>query len=334
VVIEGSEAHCKFVLLRLQVARETCSIRLSPPSGDFNDGGTGIALVPVARGRGARFRCPLLRPSIILNVLSHARQRLARQVANLLDGPMTFLAFVWQILLVIDLTRGMSRWETIASNTIWIIFIVHFVLELTIAPSKWDYLRANWLTVLALLLPALRVLRIFRAFRVLRAARTVRSAGLLRIVTSLNRRAGALWRGLRRRGFLYVVALTGIVIFAGAAGVFNFENPVALAEDGRSGPGITSYGEAVWWTAMMITTMGPDYFPKSSEGRLLAWALAVYAFAVFGYITAAIASYFIGADQKAPTAKYERGLRDEIAALRQRVDDLIAALDTRRPATE
>jgi voltage-gated potassium channel len=268
--------------------------------------------------------------------LEQARGRLARQVAALLDGPMTFLAFVWLILLVLDLTHGLNRWETLASNTIWVVFIVHFGLELVIAPDKWAYLRQNWLTALALLLPALRVLRVFRAFRVLRAAKAVRSTGLVRIVTSLNRGAGALRRGLRRRGFRYVVALTVIVTFAGAAGIFNFENPSALQEEGWSGPGISSYGEAIWWTAMMMTTMGSDYFPKTSEGRLLAWALAVYAFAVFGYITATLASYFIGADKKtppAPAAEHD-GLRAEVAALRERVEELLAHLGHPRPATE
>jgi voltage-gated potassium channel len=264
--------------------------------------------------------------------LSHARGKLVRQHAATLDGPMTFLAFVWLILLVLDLTRGLNRWETIASNTIWVIFIVHFVLELLIAPNKWTYLKQNWITAIALVLPALRVLRIFRAFRILRATRAVHSTGLLRLVTSLNRGASALHRGLRRRGFGYVAALTVIVTFAGAAGVFNFENPSALRDDGKTGPGINSYGEAVWWTAMMMTTMGSDYFPKTSEGRMLAWALAFYAFVVFGYITATIASYFIDTGKK-PPAEPDR-LRAEVAALRERVEELLAAMRPTRPATE
>jgi voltage-gated potassium channel len=250
--------------------------------------------------------------------MEDARSRLVREIAALLDGPMTVLAFIWLVLLILDLTRGLSHWETIASNTIWVIFIVHFLLELAIAPRKWKYLRSNWLTAVALLLPALRVLRIFRAFRVLRAARAVRSAGLLRILTSLNRGAGALRRGLKRRGVGYVVALTAIVTFAGAAGIFSFENPTSLEQEGAEGTGIRSYGEGVWWTAMMITTMGSDYFPKTSEGRLLGWAIAVYAFAIFGYITATIASYFIGTDQTARSLPAEMAdLRAEIAALRQ-----------------
>lgn len=245
--------------------------------------------------------------------LRQARDRLVRQVAALLDGPMTFLAFVWLVLLVIDLTGGLSAWQSVLSNAIWVVFVVHFACEFLIAPAKGAYLRRNWLTAVALLLPALRVLRVFRAFRVLRAARAVRGAGLVRLITSLNRGAAALRRALRRRGVGYVIALTATVTFAGAAGMYRFENPAALREDGAGGGGLASYGEAVWWTAMTITTMGSDYFPKTTEGRVLGWALAVYAFAVFGYITATIASYFIGPRPAAPELD---ALRAEVAALR------------------
>ena len=51
-------------------------------------------------------------------------------------------------------------------------------------------------------------------------------------------------------------------------------------------PGLRSYWDAVWWTAMIMTTIGSDYWPKTTEGRLLALLLSVYAFSIFGYITA------------------------------------------------
>ncbi len=42
--------------------------------------------------------------------------------------------------------------------------------------------------------------------------------------------------------------------------------------------------------------MGSDYWPRTPEGRILCLLLALYAFAVFGYVTATLASYFIGRD--------------------------------------
>jgi voltage-gated potassium channel len=267
--------------------------------------------------------------------LSAERERLLRQVATALDRPMTVLAFVWLGLLVVDLTRGLTGWLAALNNLIWGVFVLHFAVEFLIAPRKGRYLRRNWLTAVALVLPALRVLRVFRAFRALRAARAVRGTGLVRVLTSLNRGMAAARKALRRRGFGYVVLVTALVTFAGAAGMFAFENPTALREQGYGevadrGGGLASYGEAVWWTAMTMTTMGADYFPKTPEGRLFGWLLAVYAFAVFGYITATLASFFIGRERQSAAPTEDSGLRAELGALRAELAALRSELRTAR----
>jgi voltage-gated potassium channel len=97
--------------------------------------------------------------------------------------------------------------------------------------------------------------------------------------------------GFRRRGLGYLVVLTVMVAATGAAGMYRFEL------DAPGGPGFSDYGTALWWTAMLLTTMGSDYWPRTAEGRLLCLFLAVYAFAVFGYVTAAIAAYLVGKDK-------------------------------------
>jgi voltage-gated potassium channel len=87
-----------------------------------------------------------------------------------------------------------------------------------------------------------------------------------------------------------------MVTITGAAGMYRFEL------DAPGGPGLADYGTALWWTAMLLTTMGSDYWPRTPEGRVLCLLLAIYAFAVFGYVTAAIAAYFVGKDQQARAA--------------------------------
>lgn len=57
-------------------------------------------------------------------------------------------------------------------------------------------------------------------------------------------------------------------------------------------------------------------------GRLLCFLLSVYAFSVFGYITAAIATYFVNRDANDEEAELAgtkdiQALRHEIAALRE-----------------
>jgi voltage-gated potassium channel len=171
---------------------------------------------------------------------------------------------------------------------IWVVFIIDFAVKLILAPDKVDYFKGNWLTAISLLLPALRIFRVFRAFRLLRLARAGRGLRLVRVVSSLNRGMKALGASLSRRGFGYVAALTLLVTFAGAAGMYAFENTAP------GGP--KNYVESLWWTAMIMTTMGSGYWPQTAEGRVLCVFLALYAFGVFGYMTAALATFFVGRD--------------------------------------
>lgn len=279
------------------------------------------------------------------------RWSLLEQINTLTDKPMIALSFVWLGLLILDFTQGLSPFMQTVSNGIWALFVLDFAIEITIAPHKLRYLKRNWLTVISLLLPALRLLRIVQVVRLLRVARAARSLRLLRVLTSLNRGLRAVGKSMGRRGISYVIALTTIVTFAGAAGMYAFESPAAICEEQASateqaaalepclgqatqaGTGLESYGEAVWWTAMTMTTMGSDYFPQTAEGRILGWLLALYAFAIFGYITATIASLFVGQDaagaQGSATGDNVAdivALRAEIAGLRAEVAELVAQL--------
>ena len=94
--------------------------------------------------------------------------------------------------------------------------------------------------------------------------------------------------------------------------------------------GMKSYGEALWWTAMVLTTMGSQYWPQTVEGRVLCVFLALYAFAVFGYVTATLATFFIGRDAendeaKLAGAKQLAALREEVIALREEIRRTTAA---------
>ena len=208
------------------------------------------------------------------------------------------LSAAWIALVVAELAIGdLPRTLDILIWVIWGLFVLEFAAGLLLAPDRMRYIRANWLTVLSLVLPALRILRLAAAFRFLRGARIIRSVGLLRVLTSVNRGLAALGRTARRRGVGYVVAATALVMVVGAAGMASFESPQALAEQGLSqATGLADYGEALWWTAYAMTTGAPTT-PVSAEGRLLGWLLSLYGLAIFGYLTAILASHFVGRDR-------------------------------------
>ena len=239
--------------------------------------------------------------------LERERLQLLEQISDAFDRPMTFLAFVWLGLVIVELVGYRGLPLDILNYAIWAIFVLHFVLEFVLAPHKGDYVRRNWLTAIALVVPALRLVRAARLATVLRATRATRGLRLLKIVSSVNRGIRALGQTLRRRGIRYVVASSILVTLLGAAGMYTFENPA-------EGGGLANYGEALWWTAMIMTTLGSDYWPRTAEGRILGWLLALFAFVVFGYITATLASFFVGQDA---LERDEALLLAEIVALRE-----------------
>ncbi len=262
--------------------------------------------------------------------LKQARWELLEEINHLTEKPMIGLSFVWLGLLILDFTLGLDPFLNGVSYTIWALFVLDFIFRFLVAPHKLDYLKNSWLTVISLLLPALRVLRVFPAMRVLLLARTARSISLIRFITSMNRGIRAVNKTMGQRGVVYVVVITLILLFAGAAGMAQFESSPALVQEGYTDvKGLNSYSEAIWWTAMMLTTMGSEYWPKTVEGRILAWLLALYAFAIFGYITANIASFFIGQNSTKSEGEEQAGSlagREELVNLRQEVSVLSSRL--------
>jgi voltage-gated potassium channel len=225
------------------------------------------------------------------------------------------LAFLWLVLMILEMTSGLPVWAETLSLVIWAAFVVEFSIRLFLAAKKGRFLRENWLTALSLLVPALRILR---PLRFLRFARGLRSIQVVRVVGSLNRSMGALGQTMGRRGFGYVAILTTLVAFGGAAGMFAFEK--AAGHEGFS-----SYPDALWWTVMILTTSGSGYWPETNEGRVLGFLLALYAFSVFGYVAATLASFFVERDAAAPESD---------TASSQQLDEILAELRELRKSQE
>lgn len=236
------------------------------------------------------------------------RSEVLHGLEDWLQVPMNVLSFVWLLLVIAELVWGISRLLETFGIAIWLIFLAEFVLRLVLAPNKFQFLRGNVITVIALLLPAVRLLR---AFRVLRFARAARGLRLVKVVGTANRGMNSLKASLGRRGLGYVLAITVLVGLLGAAGMLAFE-PASEVQGG-----FTSYADALWWTAMLLTSMGSQFWPQTPEGRILCLLLSLYGFAVFGYITASFASFFIGQEAKSDAS--EVASSSQVAALRAEI---------------
>jgi voltage-gated potassium channel len=111
--------------------------------------------------------------------------------------------------------------------------------------SGWiGFLKENWLAVLAAALPA------FRSFRVLRVLVVLR--GIYPYVQSR----------MAKVGVMVGVALPLIIYTSSLA--------VLEAERGSSDSLINSFGDALWWSMVTITTVGyGDTFPVTQDGRFV-----------------------------------------------------------------
>lgn len=254
------------------------------------------------------------------STINSQRLAIVRRLENLMEIPLFILGIAWLALLIVELVERMTPTLEFAGTVIWIVFLGDFAMRFAFAPAKVRFLKSNLLTAIALFIPALRVFRLARVARLLRVARAARSWRMVRLLASFNRGMRALSATLGRRGFGYISLLSALVTVLGAAGMFAFEKDVAAGA-------IDSYGAALWWTAMLMTTMGSEYWPRTGAGRLLCFLLALYAFGVFGYVTATLATFFIGRDAEDERAEIAGARQIEvlirqIALLREEIGDM------------
>jgi voltage-gated potassium channel len=109
----------------------------------------------------------------------------------------------------------------------------------------------------------------------------------LRAVVAFERPRPARCAFARGRVVASVVASVGVVGFVGSIAVVD-------AERANPDANIQSFGDAVWWAATTVTTVGyGDRYPTTTEGRLVAVGLMLTGIALLGVVTAALASGFV-----------------------------------------
>ena len=193
-------------------------------------------------------------------------------------------------------------WLYAADWAIWAVFLLEYVLEIWLSPSRSAYARRNWLSPLVLILSfpllpdLLSTVRLARLVRLLRFTRlagvTMRGLGELRVV-------------LARRGLLFVAVTTVLLILAGAAAL-------EIVEPRTVKGGFT---DGVWWAIVTASTVGyGDIAPSTFWGRFIAVVLMLSGIGMISTFSASITSYFVG-QQEATDMKEIRERLDRIEAL-------------------
>ena len=172
----------------------------------------------------------------------------------------------------------------IANWAIWAAFAMDFGVRLVLTdlPVR-RYLRKYWFDaalVFLALIPVVRPLRVLRSARILRLLRLTAGAGF--ILALWRGRGSRAWRELR--GGNALVAVGVLVVLAPLS--------VWLLERRGDGP-IDTLGEAVWWGAATVTTVGyGDVAPVTWLGRAIAIVLMLAGITGFGVVTANLAAHF------------------------------------------
>lgn len=157
----------------------------------------------------------------------------------------------------------------ILSNAIWISFAVDLSIRTYLAPQRFSYLARHPIDVLAVIVPA------FRALRVLR----VLTAG----------------QWLIDRGERLHIQRAGLVVLF-AVSLLAYLGAIAILDAERQSPdsSITSFGDAVWWALVTMSTVGyGDYAPVTFTGRAVAVGLMVVGIGLLAGLAGMFASGLI-----------------------------------------
>jgi voltage-gated potassium channel len=232
------------------------------------------------------------------------RAELLQRFEQITELPLTILALaiipLLGIPLAVDLSASTETAFLVADWMIWGIFAVELGIRTYLAERRLNYLARHWYDVLIVVLPFLRPLRVLRSMRAVRLAR---------LGPFVARRGIGARHLLAGRGLQWVLLLALFIIVSAATAVWLFEH-------GEGGT-IDNYGDALWWAATTVTTVGyGDAVPITSEGRAIAVFLMLLGITLFSWLTANIAAFLVEFGGKRERAVTMADLMDKLEALK------------------
>jgi voltage-gated potassium channel len=192
------------------------------------------------------------------------------KISASLELPMAILGFVYlgiyTLQVATTLDANSANYLEFAAWIIWSFFALDLIVKFVINDSFVSFLRANWLEIIALVVPFMRVLRVLRIFVAIRA-----------ITPLIKSRVAATG--------IYMALLLPISWFVGGVAVLD-------AEQGLDGAKIQNLPDALWWSLATLTTVGyGDFYPITTEGKAVAAVLMLLGIGLFSACAGILASW-------------------------------------------
>ena len=188
----------------------------------------------------------------------------------------------------------------------WLIFLAfaaELVWMLYLTSHKLPYLLANWLDVLIVFFAGLALAGADSEWVALARLLRLAAVGLL-----LARAVGSIRSLFTPGGLPYVFGLAIIVFLIAGAGFYWIE------------PTVQSFADGLWLAFTTGATVGyGDLVPTTTSARIFAVFITLLGLSFFSLVTASIAAFFIGEDEKL----LRKELHEDIRHLRSEVAQLI-----------
>ncbi|SDO67132.1 voltage-gated potassium channel [Streptomyces sp. cf386] len=164
-------------------------------------------------------------------------------------------------------------WKDVCLYTmiaLWLLFAVDYAVRWRLFGGRFlHFARTHFLHTVVVILPLLRPLRIVPLYDV------------------IQRRQGQPRISLHGRVIAYASLATLLLGFAGALAVFQ-------AERGAPGATMRTFGDAVWWAAETLSTVGyGDITPVTARGRTIAMGMMAGGLALLGAVTGSFSSWLL-----------------------------------------